>query len=64
MTKKEDNKDVEIKRLLSLLDEKQISELENNNKYLEYVKKNFQFIYEDGDKDEKTVESEESEETE
>ena len=61
MTK--NNKDEEIERLLLLLDEKQISELENNNKYLEYVKKNFQYTSED-DQDEKSEESEESEETE
>jgi hypothetical protein len=59
----QNNKDEEIERLLSLLDEKQISELENNNKYLEYVKKNFQYTSDD-DQDEKTVESEESDETE
>ena len=45
MTK--NSKDEEIEKLLSLLDEKQISELENNNKYLEYVKKNFQYTSDD-----------------
>ena len=36
---------------------------ENNNKYLEYVKKNFQYTSDD-DQDKQTVESEESDETE
>ena len=58
MTKK--NKDKEIQRLLSFLDEKQISELENNNKYLEYVKKNFYCISND-DQDENSVVTQESE---
>ena len=57
------NKDEEIKRLLSFLDEKQISELENNNKYLEYVKKNF-FCISDGDQDVNIVVTEESEKME
>ena len=58
MTK--NNRDEDIQRLLSFLDEKQISELENNNKYLEYVKKNFLYTSDD-DQDEKSVETEESE---
>ena len=58
MTKK--NKVEEMQRLLSFLNEKKISELENNNKYLEYVKKNFPCTSDD-DQDEKSVETEESE---